>query len=100
MRKLAVVFLVAGVVMVGVFRFAGWRAETALLPRFCEDPAGTIAIVRAILRDPDPTHGQKHRPYIIAAKLIFLVPQHPDEPETAYLDRLRGRIDESCRQAY
>jgi len=86
--------------MVLVFRFAGWRAQSTLLPRFCNDPQATIGYVRKILASDDPANGEKRRPYIIAAKLIFLVPQQGDEPVPAYLDRLRDKIDSTCAKPY
>jgi hypothetical protein len=34
---------------------------------------------------------------VVAAKLIFLVPQHAGEPVDAYVARLRRHIETSCR---
>jgi hypothetical protein len=100
MKRILVVFALTTAVMFLVFRFAGWRAEATLLPRFCNNPQATIGYVRKILVDDSPAGDEKHRPYIIAAKLIFLVPQGADEPQDTYLNRLRAKIDASCGQRY
>ena len=97
---MVIVFLLAGGIMLLVFQYAGWRAQTALLPRYCADPGGTIRIVRKIISATEPAGDEKRRPYIIAAKLIFLIPQEAGETQEAYLSRLRLRIEESCAQAY
>lgn len=96
MKRIAILFAVAAAIMLGVFQFARWRAENALLPRYCEDPRAVVALVGRILDDGGPEKGEKRRPYLIAAKLIFLEPQLPDEPTAAYLDRLQTRIEDRC----
>lgn len=100
MRKIIIVFVVTAAVMLLVFQFAGWRAENALLPRYCENPRASIGYVRKILQDGGPSEGEKRRPYIIAAKLIFLVPQEAGETDEAYFIRIASRLDERCAQAY
>ena len=100
MKRLVIVFAVTLGVMLAIFRFAGWRAEHALLARYCAAPAATIGHVNEILEKGGPDAGEKRRPYIIAAKLIFLVPQESDEPLEAYLARLRQRIDTRCSQRF
>jgi len=100
MKKLFAVFAVTAITMVLIFRFAGWRAENALLPRYCEDPRASIEYVRRIVEDGGPQEGEKRRPYIIAAKLIFLVPQQADEPAEAWMGRIEQRLSERCAQQY
>lgn len=100
MKKLAAVFIVTALSMVLIFRFAGWRAENALLPRYCEDPGAAIEHVRRIMEDGGPQAGEKRRPYIIAAKLIFLVPQEVDESDAAWLARIEQRLGERCGVAF
>ena len=82
--------------MLFIFNSADWYANKSALPRFCENPTQTVAIVEEIMTSPTPGEGKERRPYIIAAKLIFLVPREEDEPMSDYLGRLRSRISESC----
>jgi len=69
--------------MLPVFRFAGWRAQSTLLPRFCNNPQATIGYVRKILARDDPANGEKRRPYtglrpaavlVLAAGLVLVFP--------------------------
>ena len=96
MRRILVVFVVTAAAMLFIFNSADWYATNAALPRYCEKPVETIEIVHEILVSDTPSAGQEKRPYIVAAKLIFLVPQADDEPLDDYLDRLNVRISEVC----
>lgn len=96
MHRVFVVFAVTTVLMLSIFNGADWYATTSALPRYCENPTQAVSIVEEILTTDNPGEGKERRPYIIAAKLIFLVPQEPDETMETYMVRLRGRISESC----
>ncbi|NOX72134.1 MAG: hypothetical protein GXP03_00420 [Alphaproteobacteria bacterium] len=100
MRRIAVVFILTTLVMLFIFNSADWYARNSALPRYCEDPQQNIEIVREILTSATPGEGKKRRPYIVAAKLIFLVPQTEAETLDAYLVRLRQRISQSCGVAF
>ena len=100
MHRILIVFVLTAVVMLFIFNSADWYANKSALPRFCENPAQTVAIVEEIMTSPTPGEGKERRPYIIAAKLIFLVPRKEDEPMADYLPRLRSRISESCGVAF
>jgi hypothetical protein len=96
MRHMLIIFAVATVVMLGAFRFAGWYADNSLLPRFCEAPEPTLARVREILIKDRPSGDEARRPYIIAAKLIFLVPRDSAESMDDYIERLRAELWRRC----
>lgn len=100
MKRVLMVFALAAVAMLAVFRFAGWYADNSALPRYCEDPQATIGYVREILRSETPSGDRSRRPYIIAAKLVFLVPREDSETQEDYLDRLLDRITQTCQAAY
>ena len=96
MNRVIIVFVVTAAVMLLIFNSADWYATNAALPRYCEKPVETVEIVQEILTSPTPSEGKEKRPYIVAAKLIFLVPQSDGEPLDDYLYRLRRRIFEVC----
>lgn len=96
MKRIFVVFALTAAIMLFIFNSADWYAKNAALPRYCEDPQQAVEIVREILTSDTPGEGQERRPYIVAAKLIFLVPQEEDEALDAYMIRLRVRISEAC----
>jgi len=100
MRRILAVFLLTSVAMLLIFDAAEWYAESSALPRYCKNPAETVVHVREILTDPAPGAGNPKRPYVVAAKLIFLVPREDAEPLQSYLDRVHLRITEKCSSYY
>ncbi len=96
MRRILVVFALTAVVMLFIFNSADWYAKNSALPRYCADPRQAVEIVREIMTSPTPGAGKERRPYIIAAKLIFLVPQKEGENIDDYISRLRVKISQSC----
>jgi len=96
MKRVLIVFVVTAALMLFIFDRADWYATNAAMPRYCDKPVETVEIVREILTSPTPTEGKEKRPYIVAAKLIFLVPQTDAETLDDYLSRLQRRISEIC----
>ena len=84
--------------LIGIFTAADWYAGHVSMPRHCADPETALALVERILTEARPAGEQRTTPYVVAAKLLYLVPQRPEEPERAYLARLRGHIETACRQ--
>ncbi len=95
--RLAVGFAVATLVLMGVFNAAEWYADRVSIPRYCGNPDATLELVRVTLSEPRPAPEASTRPYVVAAKLIYLVPQKSGESVETYLARLRLSIAESCR---
>ena len=96
MHRVIIVFALTTAVMLFIFNSADWYANEAALPRYCDDPGRAVEIVQEIMTSPTPGQGEKRRPYIVAAKLIFLVPQEKGEAMPDYMQRLRSRISQSC----
>lgn len=96
--RIAVVIFVATMAVWSSFAAADWYARRVSLPRFCDDPEAAAQRVRAIVTDSvSATDRAERRPYVIAAKLLFLVPSKDGEPAEAYAARLRRHIEKSCR---
>jgi len=93
----AVIFAITAAILISVFNGAEWRAEHELLPRYCDKPVFHLGLVREILTQETPAGGETRRPYIIAAKLLYIVPRQDDEPVDAYITRLDFEIQRSCR---
>jgi len=100
MHRILIVFALTTAVMLFIFNSADWYARNAALPRYCEKPQQTVEIVEEILTSPTPGEGKKRRPYIVAAKLIFLVPQTENEAMSDYMLRLRDKISNACGVAF
>lgn len=93
----ALALATVALMLAGVFRAAEWYAERVLLPRYCANPHGAVAMVARVLTESQPAGAGSSRPYAVAAKLLFLVPQRDGEPTEAYIARLREHIDAACR---
>ena len=96
MIRIAIVFLVFGGLLLFVFNRAQWHAEGAAVARYCDNPDGHVALVGQILTEENPAGEEARRPWIIAAKLIYLIPQQVEEPLEEYLLRLRQTIGDAC----
>ena len=76
-----------------------WYARNIAMPRYCDDPVATLEHVRRLLTEKTPADDnfESRRPFIVAAKLLFLIPQSSDEGDEAYLLRVRHYLEEQCR---
>jgi hypothetical protein len=92
-----VVVIAASVALGAIFQGAEWYAGNVAMPRYCSDPATTLARVERILTEDRPAGDQATRPYVIAAKLLYLVPRAQAESVSVYSARLRRQIEASCR---
>jgi len=74
-----------------------WYAREVSLPRYCDNQQATLARLERVLveRKPAPDN-QARAPYLVAAKLIFLLPQASNEPIDAYLARVAAYIKTLC----
>ena len=91
------VFVIVALALTAIFDSAEWYADRVLVPRYCENPEAAVALVGEILTEAEPAGTAKTRPYIIAAKLIYLVPRQDGETVEAYVSRLPGEIRALCR---
>ncbi len=90
-------FAIVTLALVSVFGAARWYAGRISLPRYCEDPEAAAALVERVLNERRPAGEGSTRPYVVAAKLVFIVPRRQGETVPAYATRLRARIEASCR---
>lgn len=90
--------LLAGVLAVfaAISLMANWYARNVSLPRYCDNPQEAIHYLRKVITDAEPAGKEKRRPYLIASKLIFLIPQESGESLDEYLERVAIRIEQQC----
>jgi len=96
MKRILIVFAVTAVTLVSVFAGAEQYAEKSTVPRFCTNPSDVLEKVKLILTKKEPVGQGSKRPFIIAAKLIFLIPQKDNESTTDYIERLQRHLDKIC----
>jgi hypothetical protein len=85
------------VALLAVSAYAQWYARSVSLPRYCEDPLGTLTYLERIVADERPAGEGATRPFVVAAKLLFLVPRGADEERSRYLERVRRHLEVHCR---
>lgn len=79
-----------------------WYADNIAMPRYCDEPVQTtMERIQRLLTEKTPAENSfaSRRPYIVAAKLLFLLPRDANESETAYLARLRRHLKSECNQS-
>lgn len=91
------VFVIAAGLLWFVTQMAEQRGAEVLLRRYCDDPVRHVALVKEILTEQEPAGTQKRRPYIIAAKLLYIVQRGANEPVQTYLERLHRSVVSACR---
>jgi len=96
MIRIAGVFIVFSGLLLFAFNRAEHHAEDVSLPRYCDNPDGHVRLVGKILDEKNPVGNAARKPYVIAAKLIYIIPRREAEPLQSYLHRLRQRILDSC----
>ena len=76
----------------------GWYARRVALPRYCQQPELALQRIVAVIKEKRPAGDGPRRDYIVATKLLHLVPRTVDEPFDTYLQRMRHRLQHECRK--
>ncbi|MCG8426024.1 MAG: hypothetical protein MI754_01550 [Chromatiales bacterium] len=93
LRLVAVILLI----LLGISTAAQWYGRHVSMPRYCQDPVNIIARVHEVLTKARPAGDGDRKPYIIAARLTFLVPRDSEESVDSYIKRLQQHVDQQCR---
>ena len=89
--------LVVLLIVLGISGAAQWYSSNITLPRYCNNPVQVLEHVRRLLTEREPAGDGERKPYIIAARLTFLIPRESNEGLEEYLNRLKQHIDTQCR---
>ncbi|MFQ5661456.1 MAG: hypothetical protein ACE5GZ_13625 [Gammaproteobacteria bacterium] len=73
-----------------------WYADGVTLPRYCENTAVTVQLLEQVMVKDRPAGRDSRLPYLIVAKLLFLVPRQGDENVPEYLERVEHFLYEKC----
>ncbi len=82
--------------LLAISLMAQWYASHVSLPRYCDDPDRALRSLQRLLQDQASLDRNNRRRDMIAAKLLYLLPQQSGESERAYLQRLRYRLLSEC----
>jgi hypothetical protein len=88
--------LVILALLVSISFAAQWYSRNITMPRYCEYSDDILLKVRDVLTQRTPAGTGDRKPWIIAARLTFLVPREADEPLESYLNRLQRHLDQQC----
>ncbi|MCP3670686.1 MAG: hypothetical protein GY814_09690 [Gammaproteobacteria bacterium] len=95
-RPLKLVIIVL-LLLLAISSAAQWYSRNITMPRYCKDPVGAMGRVHQVLTENTPAGTGDRKPYIIAARLTFLLPRESDEPLKDYMSRLQRYIDQQCQ---
>lgn len=96
LRPLPLILLLLAI-MVGASLLMNRYSEQVMLPRYCDHPAQTLIHLHRLLTEREPAGEGAKRPYLIAAKLLYLLPRQSGESLDSYQWRLRGELEQRCR---
>ncbi len=84
------------IVLVMIGLCSSWYAQTISILRYCENPQTTIQYLQRVINEERPAGENARKPYLIAAKLLFLLPRQSEESVSGYLERVRQYLQEQC----
>lgn len=92
-------WLVVAGLLWGVTQWMDWHSAQVTLPRYCREPReALLERVGRVVREARPAREEEAtRPYVLAARLVFLIPRRAGESDSAWLDRLKSRLEAQCR---
>jgi hypothetical protein len=85
------------VILLLISFWTNWYSQQVSIPRYCEDIAQTLHYLRKVVTEDRPAGEETRKPYVIAAKLLFLVPRQGNEPVEDYLDRVEHYLQSKCQ---
>ncbi len=91
--------LIIFLIMIFISQAIKWYSQSVTLPRFCKDTELSLHHLQEVITRSTPAENNytSRKPYIIAAKLIYLVPQQANEPVADYINRVRKVLNRKCR---
>lgn len=94
-KPMPLILVVLGIFLLISFWTNSYTEENSL-HRYCDISDETMEYLYKVLTEKEPAGDQPRRPYLIAAKLIFLIPQQSGETLENYIPRVKSTIDQQC----
>lgn len=91
--------IIVALSVLAVAGMSNWYSNNVSMPRYCNEPEQTVFYLQELLTKERPAGDDSRRPYLIAAKLLFILPRGGEETLDAYLQRVRLHIAQQCRTA-
>ncbi len=77
-------------------QWINWYSVNVSIPRYCENPKQTLSYLKKIINEKQPAGNEPRKPYLIAAKILYLIPRQSEEPEKVYLKRVHNQLLNEC----
>lgn len=90
------IILPVAVILLLISNWIQWYSSEVSIPRYCQDPVQTIEYLKKVMIEDRPAGDNPRRPYLIVAKLLFLVPRQSNESIEIYLDRIKAYLQKIC----
>ena len=95
--KLMPVVVTVLLLLLGIATWANRYSANVSVPRYCKDPQQAVHYLEKVINETRPAGDEARRPYLIAAKLLYLMPRHSEESIENYLSRVGETIRRECR---
>ena len=89
--------IIVALSVLGVSGMSNWYSNKVSMPRYCDSPEQTVFNLQELITKERPAGDESRRPYLIAAKLLFILPKGGNETLDSYLQRVRLHIAQQCR---
>ncbi len=77
-------------------RWVSWYSEEVSMPRYCENPGQALSYLQKVINNEQPAGNEPRKPYLIAAKILYIIPQQSNEETEAYLNRVHNQLIQTC----
>ena len=85
------------VVLAAISWYVNWYGSQVSALRYCGNRQETVIKLERVLTQSKPAGDGPHRSYLVAAKLLFLLPRRSNETLKAYLKRVDDYLRGACR---
>ena len=91
------VILPIAVILLLIPSWIQWYSHEVSIPRYCNNPVLALDYLEKVITETRPAGDNPRKPYLIAAKLLFLVPRQGNEPVEVYLGRVETYLQNNCQ---
>ena len=88
--------LVVFVIIFALSQWINWYSTNVSMPRYCDNPKQTLSYLEKIINEKQPAGNDARKPYLIAAKILYLIPRQSNEPNDVYLNRVHNQLLKEC----
>lgn len=84
------------ILILALSQWISWYSTKVSLPRYCDNPAQALQYLQKVINEEQPAGNEPRKPYLIAAKILYIIPQQSDEKTEVYLNRVHDQLIQTC----